>query len=74
MRSEETGEHKHPFSQTWPQAETAPSWRKKGILGTQARSVAQQGKKRLNYKNVKENTSGLEQFYRTIAKMIIFLP
>lgn len=37
-------------------------------------SVAQLGKKKLNYKNVKANTSGLEQLYRTVVKMIIFFP
>lgn len=49
---------------------------KTGILltQTQTRSVAQLGKKTLNYKNVKANTSGLEQLYRTVVKMIIFLP
>ena len=49
---------------------------KTGILltQTQTRSVAQLGKKTLNYKNVIANTSGLEQLYRTVVKMIIFLP
>ena len=44
------------------------------LIQTQPLSVAQLGKKTLNYKNVKANTSGLEQLYRTVIKMIIFLP
>lgn len=53
-----------------------PFVEKTGILltQTQMRSVAQLGKKTLNSKNVKANTSGLEQLYRTVVKMIIFLP
>lgn len=57
-------------------ARNNPFVEKTGILltQTQMRSVAQLGKKTLNSKNVKANTSGLEQLYRTVVKMIIFLP
>ena len=44
------------------------------LTQTQMRSVAQLGKKTLNYKNVKADTSGLEQLYRTVVKMIFLLP
>ena len=57
-------------------ARNNPFVEKTGILltQTQMRSMAQLGKKTLNSKNVKANTSGLEQLYRTVVKMIIFLP
>lgn len=47
---------------------------KEGMLGTQMHSVTQQGKNGWSYKNVKANTFGLEQVYRTITEMNLLSP